>query len=506
MKAKPLAAAVLAALTVAACGGGGDGNGSTASTTPGSGAGTNGTASGSNITGGTGSLAGSDATYLALAYQTGQGMAQQSQVVSQKTGNGDVKILAQQLATEINVVNQQITQVSQTNQVTITNNLTSQQQSQINTINTLSGAALDQAYVKDVVDAWKSLLAATLAQARQGANIQIRQTASANVLVIEQRLGAAQKLLIVLQPTAYLADAYQDGLLEIRLGQLALQKGSDAQVKQFGQRMIDDHTQINASIAALAHQKNVTLPADLSAEQTEIVTLLSGFSGADFDKAYMDRNVLLHAVAVSKTTIESRQGSDLDIKALAAQGIPVLQTHLQMAQSLAAGLKGSALYQLGQNLITELQLAQLAQVRSTDSQVKIRAQQIVSASQASYAQLIQLARQLNATVPLSIPADQVPSVQQLTAGTPSDFDRAVLGLVNQFTSLSLQQVQALQAGVDTNVVAFAKSLLTALQSLVAPVTTGTTGTGTTSIGTSGTNTISITDTGTTGSRIIGSAP
>jgi predicted outer membrane protein len=501
MKAKNLAA-VFVAFAVAACGGGGgDSNGSTASTTPGSGAGTSGTAAGSSIPGGTSSSASSDATYLALAYQTGQGVAQQSQVVSQKTANADVKVLAQQLTTEINVVNQQITQVSQTNQVTITNNLTSQQQSQINAINTLSGATLDQTYVKNVVDAWKSLLAATLAQARQGANVQIRQTASVNVLAIEQRLASAQQLLIVLQPTAYLVDAYQDGLLEVQLGQLALQKGSDAQVKQFGQRMVDDHTQINASLVALARQKNVTLPTDLSAEQKEIVTQLSAFSGADFDKAYMDRNVLLHAVAVSKTTIESRQGSDLDIKTLAAQGVPILQTHLQMAQSLAASLKGSALYQLGQNLITELQLAQLAQLRSADSQVKIRAQQIITASQTSYAQLIQLARQLNATVPLSIPADQVSSVQQLSTGTTSDFDRAVLSLINQFISLSLQQAQSLQPGVDTNLINFAKTLLTALQSLVTQVTTGTTGAGTT-----GTNTISITDTGTTGSRIIGSGP
>jgi predicted outer membrane protein len=506
MKAKPLAVAVLAALAVAACGGGGNDNGSAASTTPGSGSGATGTGSGSNISGGTGTLSSNDAAYLGATYQTGQGTAQESQTVSQKTANPAVKVLAQQLTTEVTVINQQITQVSQTNQVTITNNLTSQQQTQINTINTLSGAALDQAYVKDVVDAWKSLLAATLKQARQGTDVQVRQTASANVLAIEQRLGAAQQLLIVLQPTAYLVDAYQDGLLEIRLGQLALQKASDAQVKQFGQRMIDDHTQINASIAALAQQKSVTLPTDLSAEQNEIVAQLSAFSGTDFDKAYMDRNVLLHVEDVSKTSTESQQGSDPDIKALAAQGLPVLQTHLQIAQSLAANLKGSALYQLGQNLITELQLAQLAQVRTTGGQVRIRAQQITSAAQASYAQLIQLAQQQNVPVPLSISPDQVQSVQQLASSTGSDFDQAILSLINQFTSLSLQQVQSLQAGGNANVGNLANMLLTVLQSLVAQVTTGTTGTGTTSttsIGTTGTGT---TSTGTSGSRIIGVGP
>jgi predicted outer membrane protein len=526
MKAKNLAA-LFVALAVGACGGGGDSDGSSASTTPGANSsgnsGSGSTGAGSNNSSGTASPAGNDATYLPLAYQTAQGVAQQSQVVSQKTGNADVKVLAQQLSAEINVVNQQLTQVAQTNQVTITNNVTTQQQAQVNTLNTLSGAALDQAYLKDVVAAWKSLLAATRAQARQGANLQVRQTTSANLLTIEQRLASAQQLLIVLQPAEYLVDAYQDGLLEIRLGQLALQKASDARVTQFAQRMIDEHTQANAGIATLAGQKNAALPADLSPEQTEIVTQLSDFSGADFDKAYMDRNVLLHVAAVSKTAAESQQGSDADIKALAAQDLPLLQAHLQTAQSLAAGLQGSALYQLGQNLLTELQLAQFAQVRSTDGQVRVRAQQIVDATRAGYAQLIDLAQRQNAAVPLTIPAAQATAVQQLSAGTPSDFDRAVLGLINQFTSLSLQQVQALQSGVEANLAGFAGTLLTTLQSLAAQVPAGTssttgstigsttgngTSTTTATIGTasSGTNTTSIADTGTSGSRIIGSGP
>ena len=497
MKTKVLAA-VLIVLAVAGCGGS-DNNDSAAPPSDTSGGGS---ASG-NASGG-GSLSGSGATYLGQTFQTGLSESQQSQVVAQKTTNPEVKVLAQQLTTEVNVFNQQITQVSQNNQVTINNTLTTEQQAQINNINSLSGAALDQAYVAGLVDAWKNLLAATLVQARQGTDIDVRQTASANLLAIEQRLAAAQQVLIVLQPPEYLTDAYQDGLLEIQLGQLALQKASDAQVKQFAQRMIDDHTQINANITALAQKKKITLPTDLSAEQTEIVNTISGFSGADFDKAYMDRNVLTHAEDVSKTTIESQRGSDADIMGLAAQTLPVLQAHLQSAQSIDAALQGSALYQLGQNVIAEIQIAQLAQVRATDNQVKTQAQRILTAGQQGYAQVVQLAQTRNAAVPLFIPSAQVSTVLQLAGKTAADFDQSVLNLLQQQVTRSLQLLQSLQTSGDAALSNLVTTLTPILQSAVQLFTTGSGSAGTGATGTTGTGTIGTTGiTGTTGTGTIG---
>jgi predicted outer membrane protein len=501
MKTKAFAA-VLIALAVAGCGGSDNNDSATPSDTSGG--------SASNNTGGGGSLSSSGSSYLGQTFQTGLSESQQSQAVAQKSANPEVKALAQQLTTEVSVINQQITQLSQNNQVTINNTLTAEQQTQLNNINGLSGAELDQAYVTGLVDAWKNLLAATLVEARQGADIQIRQAASANLLAIEQRLAAAQQVLIVLQPPVYLMDAFEDGLLEIQLGQLALQKASDARVKQFAQRMIDDHTQVNANITALAQQKKITLPTGLSAEQQEIVNTISGFSGADFDKAYMDRNVLTHAEDVSKTTIESQQGSDAEIKGLAAQTLPILQAHLQSAQSIAATLQGSALYQLGQNVAAEIQIAQLAQVRTTDNQVKTQAQQILATSQQGYAQVVQLAQTQNAAVPLLIPPAQVPTVLQLASKTGADFDQSVLNLLQQQANQSLQLVQSLQTSGDAALSNIVVTLTPILQSAAQLFTTGSgsgstgaTGTGTTGTGTIGTGTTGTGITGTTGTGTSG---
>jgi predicted outer membrane protein len=464
MKVKILAAVIMG-LFVAGCGGGGDDNDSTASAIPSGSSGANGTASNN----GTSSISSGGTQYLNQTSQAVQSQMQQSQAVAQKTSNPEVKALAQQLTTDVNVINQQITQVSNTSNVTINSNVTAQQQTQINTLNTLSGTELDRTYVAGLVNDWKSLLAATLAQARQGTDVQVRQTASADVLTIEQRLAVAEELLVILQPTEYLVDAYEDGLLEIQLGQLALQKGTNAQVKQFAQRMIDDHTQINSRVTALAKQKNVTLPTALSAEQQEIVTLISSFSAADFDKAYMDRNVLTHAEDVSKTTVVSQRGSDADIKALAAQSLPILQEHLQLAQSIDTSLQGSPLYQLGQSLTTEMQFAQLAQASSTNTQIRTLAQQILTEDQATYTQLVQLAQQENVTIPLVIRPVQVQAVLQLLRTTGADVDRQVLGLISEEASQGLQVAQSAQAGNDTGVSNFAKARVSILQSRSARV-------------------------------------
>src|SRR5580765_5019376 len=58
----------------------------------------------------------------------------------------------------------------------------------------------------------------------------------------------------------FLKKAAQGGMAEVELGQLAVQKASSDQVKQFGQRMVDDHSKANDQLKQLAQQEHVKLP------------------------------------------------------------------------------------------------------------------------------------------------------------------------------------------------------------------------------------------------------
>ena len=127
-------------------------------------------------------------------------------------------------------------------------------------------------------------------------------------------------------------DAAQGGLAEVELGQLATQKGQSDKVKQFGQRMVDDHTNANKELKSIAEKNNITLPTSINAKDQALKDKLSGLSGADFDRAYMSSMVKDHTKDIGEFQREANSGANADLKGFAAQTLPTLQEHLRMAQ------------------------------------------------------------------------------------------------------------------------------------------------------------------------------
>ncbi|MDB6112348.1 MAG: outer membrane protein, partial [Pedosphaera sp.] len=85
----------------------------------------------------------------------------------------------------------------------------------------------------------------------------------------------------------FVTEAAQGGMMEVTLGQLAAQKASDPAVRDFGQRMVQDHQKADQQLMQLVSQKGATLPTDTTGENKGMVDHLKNLSGADFDKAYM---------------------------------------------------------------------------------------------------------------------------------------------------------------------------------------------------------------------------
>ena len=141
------------------------------------------------------------------------------------------------------------------------------------------------------------------------------------------------------QPAAgrkhFMEKAAQGGLAEVELGQLAQQNGSSQEVKDFGQRMVDDHTKANDQLKQLASQKGVGLPSGLDAKDQATKDKLSKLQGAAFDKAYMNDMVMDHKKDVAEFKHESTAAHDSDLKSWAGETLPTLQSHLQMAEKLA---------------------------------------------------------------------------------------------------------------------------------------------------------------------------
>ncbi|MHC5599919.1 MAG: DUF4142 domain-containing protein [Nostoc sp.] len=132
----------------------------------------------------------------------------------------------------------------------------------------------------------------------------------------------------------FIRAAAQDGLAEVQLGQLASQKGASTAVKQFGQRMVQDHTLVNNELKQLATQKGVTLPTSIGSKNQQVQQRLSKASGTTFDRQYINVMLQAHKKDISAFQNEAQQGKDSDLKAFAAQALPTLQDHLQHAQSI----------------------------------------------------------------------------------------------------------------------------------------------------------------------------
>lgn len=138
---------------------------------------------------------------------------------------------------------------------------------------------------------------------------------------------------------AFVMKAAHGGMAEVKLGELATQKASNADVKAFGQRMVDDHSKANDELKQLASRKGITLPTDIDASHQAKYDRLSKLSGAEFDRAYMKDMVADHKEDVSEFRRESEHGSDPDVKAWAGKTLPTLEQHLQMAESTNAKVK-----------------------------------------------------------------------------------------------------------------------------------------------------------------------
>lgn len=94
------------------------------------------------------------------------------------------------------------------------------------------------------------------------------------------------------------------GSAEVELGKMAVERAANAQVKKFGQMMIDDHTKAGESLKAVASQYNIAVPAVLDDKHRDLRDKLAKLQGADFDREYMSAMVDGHEGVADK--LESR--------------------------------------------------------------------------------------------------------------------------------------------------------------------------------------------------------
>jgi putative membrane protein len=137
----------------------------------------------------------------------------------------------------------------------------------------------------------------------------------------------------------FIQKAIEDGMLEVRLGELAQKQGSAAEVKLQAAKMVEDHGRATAELKELAAKKGITSPSALNKCGQKKHDALSRYSGEAFDKKYSRCMVKYHKKAISLFKKEAVGGTDKELKTWAAQKIPVLENHLSAWEESCKALK-----------------------------------------------------------------------------------------------------------------------------------------------------------------------
>lgn len=130
----------------------------------------------------------------------------------------------------------------------------------------------------------------------------------------------------------FVTKAADGGHDEVQLAQLAAQRATNPEVKNFAQKLVDDHTKVNSELMSLASKKNVKVDADDDKDRS--YKRLNKKSGAAFDEEFVEHMIDEHEKDIKLFEKASNEAKDPEVRAFASKHVGHLREHLQRAQGL----------------------------------------------------------------------------------------------------------------------------------------------------------------------------
>jgi len=140
----------------------------------------------------------------------------------------------------------------------------------------------------------------------------------------------------------FVTKAAQGGMAEVELGRVAEQRASNDAVKNFAKRMVADHSKANDELKSQVQQMSVSVPSSMDAKEQSEKDRLSKLSGAEFDKAYMNKMVQDHKQDLSEFQKEANSGGDETLRSFASKTLPTLQEHMRLAEQVNSQVNNSS--------------------------------------------------------------------------------------------------------------------------------------------------------------------
>ena len=184
------------------------------------------------------------------------------------------------------------------------------------------------------------------------------------------------------QDAKFLKEASMGGMAEVKMGELASQKGQSQSVKQFGERLKKDHEEANQKLMQIAQRKGMTQPTSLDEHHQKAMDHLSSLSGEEFDKAFIEHAVKDHKKDIQKFEKQAESGDDPAARSFARETLPTLREHLRIAQMLSEN-RNASIPQLNEPAGAERKSSEQQPSDSSKSSSSSDAQKSDSSSQSS---------------------------------------------------------------------------------------------------------------------------
>ena len=137
----------------------------------------------------------------------------------------------------------------------------------------------------------------------------------------------------------FLSDVAASNMAEIKMGQLAQQKGNSQDVKDLGKMLETDHSAVLGEIRNFSSQHSVTLPGEEKPEAKDMHNTLNGKTGKEFDKDWCGHMIDMHQKGIAKFESMQNDAANADLKTWIANTLPKLRTHLDKLKECQAKLK-----------------------------------------------------------------------------------------------------------------------------------------------------------------------
>src|SRR5262249_23327570 len=137
-----------------------------------------------------------------------------------------------------------------------------------------------------------------------------------------------------LDDATFVKKAASGNLHEVKMGELAIKRATTTEVKEFAQKMVEDHGKSLDALKKAARDAKIDVPEKMSKEDADHVAHLDKHEGTDFDRAYVRHAIRDHEKTAALFEQATKDVKDSGLRKYAEDTLPVVREHLKTAKKL----------------------------------------------------------------------------------------------------------------------------------------------------------------------------